>query len=242
MSAPDSADGSGDAYRLAGLGDRATRLVETIVATVASLTDPGHPVDAALDSTFATTLDTYRDAAAIQATTERDDVRHAAARGTAEAALDGLDILAEAYTARAAGGPTSADLHDLLDTEIRELDGINRDVLLAERSYQSLPVSTSAQQALAAADATNFLTVAHATRDQLATISEATHAPVPVISTDADAREVAEHAAAGPFLMATGTATNRPAAARASQAPGVPVGRSQAAGAAVGIDPKGWAR
>lgn len=246
MSAPTAGQPAGrsdpGADRIAGLGDRARRLVESIVATVSSLTDPGHPVDAALDATFATTLDTYRDAIAMRATTERGDVRNAAARGTADAALDGLDILAEAYGVRAAGGPGSAELRDMLDTEVRALSTTDRGALLAERRYGDVAVSPATQQSLAAADATNYLHVALSIRDRLALISEATHAPVPVISTDAEARQVAEHAAAGPFLAVSGSAASWPAPARDAHRPGQPVGRTVAAGAAVGIDPKGWTR
>ncbi|WP_045825017.1 hypothetical protein [Williamsia herbipolensis] len=247
MSAPTPAPTTGGGEpaagsRVTGLGERATRLVDSIVATVATLTDPGHPVDAALDGAFATTLDTYRAAIAIESSTARTDVPNAAARGTADAALDGLDILAEAYSIRAAGGPGSAELRDYADSEIRALGTVSRDALLAERSYGDVGLSLSNQHALAAADATNYLHVALGTRDQLAAISEATHAPVPVIVTDAQAREVAEHAAAGPFLGAAATAASRPVTARDAQRTGRPVGHTLATGSAIGMDPKGWAR
>lgn len=240
MSAPAPQPGPGD--RLDGLGDRATRLVASIVSSVSSLTDPGHPVDAALDTAFAATLDTYREAVAIASTTERGDVRNAAARGTADAALDGLDILAEAYASRAAGGPAAADLRELLDTEVRTLSAVDHGALLAERGYSDVAVSPTVQQSLAAADATNYVHVALDIRDKLSVISAATHAPIPVVSTDDDARVVAEHAAAGPFLAVGGTAADRPAAAPVGQAQGRPVGRTFAAGTPVGIDPKGWTR
>ncbi|MBT0568604.1 hypothetical protein [Williamsia sp. CHRR-6] len=188
---------------------------------MASLNDPGHPVDTVLDAAFASILDTYRHAMDVQSTTAATEVRNAAAQGTADAALDGIDILAEAYTIRAAAGPDSDALRDFARSEIQALNTVSHDALVADTSYTDGGRTRGAGQILAAADAANYLDITRVMTEHLSAIDAASHLTQTAAVTEpptADARTAAaELAAAGPFQAATTTPATSPAVSHGVQ-------------------------